>query len=299
VATDSYYSASWGGLRLWIASLRYPAGRDVVVHEPSSGGGFVTQDRGPTLRRASMSLLFASFPGETKSGVERVRALEALASDGEPHIFTHPIHGSYLARIADLSIDLDSEGPPTATCDLIPTEPVAAVTAIGGGGIVDPWGTSGIDAAADDLDAELANLWLSNVPGDARAAAATWDEGDASSRDVLVTVERITSTISDEIEGHEMDADIALWSALKAYVLLGDALRTGAIATSGSSATTITMLLGETTSLRPLLAAVYGASEVESRYAEALELNDIRAPGRIPAGTMLTLAAPPARPRSA
>lgn len=298
MAADAYYAAAWGGLRLWVSSLRYAAGRDVVVHDPSSGSGFITQDRGPALARASMSLMFAAFPGETTSGLDRLRALQALVADGLPRVFTHPVNGSYLARISSLDVDLDASGPPTASCELIPTEQVAAVTAVGGG-LVDIWGTGGIMAAADALDAELAAVGMTSpVTADARAAAAAWDDNPAS-RDVLVTVERLTSTISDEIEAGALDADLALWSALKAYVLLGDAIRTGAVAVSGSSASTITMLLAETTSLRPLLAAVYGASEADARYAEALDLNDLRAPGRIPAGTTLTLAAPAARPRSA
>lgn len=299
MADFALYSASWGGVRFWVQSLRFPGGRDLVVHSPSSGDAHVVQDRGPTLRKAQLSMVLADFPGTVGTPADRLRELLAMVADGRPRVFSHPVYGSYLASMGEFTSSIGDDSTPVVECELLPVEEIQALTAIGGG-VDDLPNTAGIDAAANALDAQLEEVGLSSAgaTADARSCATAWEDG-ASARQVLVDVERITAAIGAELEDLGLADDLALWPALRAYVELADAVTAGANATAGAAPVTFQLLLTETASLRPLMSAIYGAAEADARYEEAIAANDLRAPGRIPAGTTLTLAAVPPRPRSA
>jgi prophage DNA circulation protein len=102
VAESAFYRSSFGGLRLWISQIQTDKSRRQVVHELSDGDGNVIEDKGPKPIVSRVSLLFDKMIGDSLAPLERLRAFAELVDD-KPRIFSHPIEGTFLARVSDFS----------------------------------------------------------------------------------------------------------------------------------------------------------------------------------------------------
>lgn len=288
---------SWGGIRLWWESVETEDGRDLIRQPYSTGNTADVRDRGDVPSKpVRCSLLFDDFVGESTSAEERLQDLLLMKAKGKAQLFVHPIYGTYRAYIGALTHRIDSHGVITADAEFIADEDVGEVFA------VDPLGTS-IDVAVDTVDMRSAELSAeldaaeleSDMPGEASAIGNAIDSAE-SARAVLVSVSSMSDRLWDEIDALQLAFDVATWPALKAYVMLGEAVRAAGDAALGDDAGAfMTVRIDAATSLRRLVTDIYGANEADDRYTEARELNDIRTPGSIPPGTSLRLRQPSAR----
>lgn len=289
--TRKLFLSAWGSVPLWLASISTDEGRSVSVQQYTRGNVPHLRDVGDVPKVVRCSLLFDDIAAETKPPLELLEDLLLLKAKGKEQLFTHPIYGTYRAMITDFSHDIDTNGNVTASASFIASEEVGSPT-------VDPIGVS-IDTRADSIDARTAEL-LSNlesvdldsdVPDKAASASTAFDEAQ-SARSVLVTLSQATDRMWEEIDEKQLEADVALWPLMKAYVMLGESLRAAADVALGDRGNFMTVRIDSPTSLRRLMADIYGAREANDRHDEAIELNDIRTPGRLETGTQLRLRQP-------
>lgn len=285
------FQSSWGKVRLWLRSITTTDGRDVVITPYTRGNVPDVDDRGEPPKLVRCELQFDEFIGESAAAEERLQDLLLLKSKGKAQLFVHPIYGSYLANIVDFEHTIDEHTTISASASFVAAEEVGVFA-------VDPIGvsldvaTDAVDASAQELTTQLADVEdTSSLPAAATTAGTAIDEATAA-RDALVELSRMSDQLWDEIDQKRLAADVALWPAMKAYVMLGEATRAATDRSMGDAGSFMSVRVDVETSLRRLMADIYGAAEANERYDEARELNDIRTPGSMPPGTQLRLRQP-------
>lgn len=147
------YEAAWGDIRLFIAKLQWEAGNTQVIHDLAAGDDHPMQPRGRRLQTATAELIFDDFPDAKERGVDAYRRLEAAA--GERRIFTHPVEGSFYARIGKLNPTIDDSSVITVECEIIPDTGADPVTPTGPATTVAS-GQSAVAAASAKVEHALA-----------------------------------------------------------------------------------------------------------------------------------------------
>lgn len=286
------FQSSWGKVRLYISSITTTDGRDVVIAPYTRGNVPDVDDRGEPPKIARCELLFDQFPGEEASPESRLEDFLLLKSKGQAQLFTHPFYGAYFANLTDFEHTIVAPGVITGTATFVPSEEVGVFG-------VDPIGvsldvsTDVIAQSAQEMTDQLADVEdVSAIPAQATAAGKAIDAATRA-RDKLVELSRLSDRMWDEIDAKKQAADILLWPAFRAGVMLGEAVRAATDRSMGDDAGSFMSVRVDTpTSLRRLMADIYGADQADERYGEAQDLNDIRTPGAIPPGTQLRLRQP-------
>lgn len=160
------FLCSWGDIQLFVSSIEWDAGETQVIHDLASGDFHPVQPRGSRIRRATAQLMFDDFDGAHETGITAFRRFEVTTK--ERRIFTHPIDGSFFARIGELKPMMDENSVIRASCEFIPDAVVPPVAPTGAG----TSGTSGeesVAAASDSLAQRLSELRLGFHPVQARS----------------------------------------------------------------------------------------------------------------------------------
>lgn len=252
----------------------------------------MSSDRGAELRPFDAELLFADDARETEGPEDRYLRFLALI-DGTPRILVHPLHGAYLARVrnARLSQDADEDGI-RVTCEFVPFEAVSPTLPIGPGA-APVAGPEAVAAASAQLDEDLAELLDLSEPIDATAnataTATAWSEDDSSD----VTAARVEKDLAAQVaELDLMIEDLELetlegWTAYRSAMILRDRLGDAAAAVVSPAPRLYSKTVEVGASLQVLLSQEYGAAEGARQKPAVVELNAIRNPAFIPAGTVL------------
>lgn len=297
MAVDAFYESSFGGVRIWCSRISTVNGRRLVVHDPSSGDEHPVQDRGLETRIATASLLFDEMEGTTDTPKQRFDRFCELVELGEPQIFTHPLRGSYLARVGRFDHEIDEYSCISAEVEFVPEDRVPPVS-VASDGTSAAAGEDSVIGAADLADVELEAIGISTpVTSKARTAAAAWSELDVTARRVLVDVAQTTEEIATEIDRLQLEASLDHWRAYRAMLLLSEAIVNAGRAATSDVARVMTVRVGRAISLRAFLASVFGARDVDVRYRQALSLNDIRTPAWLEPGIELRLPLITTQPR--
>lgn len=297
MANQTLYRSSFGSVRLWISKLSTDKSRTQVVHETSTGDDHVVQDRGQVITRASGTILFDWMNGDLLSPLDRLNEFQA-SLDEDSRVFTHPIEGSYNARIGNFKYDIDEHGTITAEVEFIAVQTVRSVVPAGAGSIPAN-GEGAVEAASDAYAAELGELGIDDqgLADATKASVDAWNsDADPNPRQIYADTGAYSSKLSDQASGMEDDLDA--WQAYKSVLLLSEAVRIAAEAATADTATTFILKLGGDVALRSMLAEEYGADEADLRYTQVMRLNDIQVPGLIGRGTELVMPAPRARARN-
>lgn len=302
------FKSAWGGCELYCASFETDDGRDLVVQKYTRGNGANVQNRGSVPRSVQAEIMFDEFRGQEEDADDRFAHFIALKESGKPQILVHPIYGSYRAEIGTFTHRIDASGVVSATAQFIAVDDNGVVTADPIGVSVDG-GSASIKASADSLDNELSDVGIapSSVTGLtvnrsisvasisdlARQAGDTFDDDTSTIRDALVQVGSVSSQLNQAIDTLQTSADIFLWPVHKAIITLAGSMLTGVTAVTGSGSGLFTMIVNQPMSLRRICADLYG-DNFDQGYADALQLNDVPTPARIPSGTQLRLRQPSA-----
>lgn len=299
---DVYYAAAWGPILLWVANVETDNSRSLVIHEPSRGDTPVVQDRGLATRVSRMMLLFEhDMPGEDKSPIRRFREFKEMVDAGEARLFTHPIDGSYRARVRDFRYTIDSETQTArAEVEFIPDEEVRPVSPTGPltSGVA---GEGAVTAAADAVDAAFAAVELeTDITDQARAVVEGWSAAgdELGVRQVLADVADLSARYGAEINRLRLEHDLALFEAYRTMIMLGEATRVAGIAATSETSSTFTLRIDRRISLLALMAQIYGGANASDAARQALNLNDIRTPGWLEIGQILVLPQTGAQPRA-
>lgn len=307
-----FFAATWGKIRLFASQVHVDNSRTQVVHELTNGDIHPVQDRGLRAGRVKCTLLFDDFPGFPAPAVA-FAAFKAAVDSGAPATFSHPLSGSYLASVGEFTWALDENSTITADVEFIPEEEIRAVSPTG----ATATGTSGessVSQATDDLkvalealypepDSEIPMLKIGAPEGapdlltDAKESAARWNTGEtgAPTREVINDTARLSDRVGLMIESGGLEEDLAFWPVYRAAILLGEAIRSAAIAATSEVSSVFVMRVLEPTALLPLAARVYGGAEATDRARQIANLNDIRTPGWLDPGDYLMPTKSPAQ----
>lgn len=293
MAVDALFQTQWGRHKLWIAGISTDNSRTQVVHELTAGDEHPVQDRGLRPRRVRCELLFDEFPEEnTATPTTRFRLFKEDVDAGIEAIFVHPIDGAYLAKVGEFTYDLRSEYevPMNVSVEFIAIERIEPVSPAGAG-TSSAAGEGAVTQASDDLDAALAAVDMeSDIPALARTAHASWTSGEeVTAREVFVDNAAISERIAAFIEDEGLEDDLALWDVFTATVLLGDAVRSAAIAATSEVPSVFVVRVQQPIGLLALMARIYGGADAEDRARQAEQLNDIRTVAWLEPGTDLIL----------
>lgn len=281
---------SWGGMRLSVERATSPIGRTLVIQSPAKGSRHFVTDKGQDLRTFAAELVFFDDPRETESAEQRYLRFLGMI-DGTSRILVHPRHGGYLAKVRNATLSEDSTTEAIrVSADFVPDDEVVPVLELGAGGAAVA-GPEAVSAAASLFETDLEDIGASSVASNAPGTVAAWTEDDPS----LVTPARVEAEVSSaiadidaEIEDLEL-ATLENWQAFRSAMLLRARLQDAAAAVIAESPRLYSYKVEVSASLRVILRGQYGAARSRDLEPEVVNLNSIRSPAWIEAGTVLRL----------
>lgn len=288
------FRGSFGKTSMLISSLSSTAGRDVAVQSPSRGDRHMLQDRGRTLFRTQCEVLFVPMRGETENYADRWAAFKEQANSGKAEVFTHPLDGSFLARIQEFKYDLDA-GDEGIRCQVafLPEEEPEFVFFAGAGAPQ----TAGVDSVANASAAAEKSMAAAGISSDAASGALATVQGwyEASQLEasqVLLEVGTASQKIDNTIAKTEYATNYAAWDTYKALIRLRYELGRAAESFTAESSSVFDLFVDSATPLLAICSSIYGAALAVDRAAEVARGNRIRTPGLVPAGTTLKMPSP-------
>jgi hypothetical protein len=287
--------AAFGSVRLYVADLDGDIGRTLVVHEPSSGEDYTIQDRGRRLERSQLELCFCPVPGETEDHLARYARFKALVDEGKPQIFVHPLHGSYRARVGDCRLMVADDTAIRLSVEFVQVAPPKDIVRDVGAGVVPAAGPEAVEVEVVKANAELAAQGLtSSAPDEAQSTVQGWQEIDVDedTRRVYVEATSLVDKIDADMSRLQMAVDIKRWPLYVRFILLRDKVLAAAESATAVTTQVFEFIVQVGTPLRVLCARTYGADQAEDRAREVRQLNNLREPGLVPAGTVLKMPVP-------
>jgi len=291
------FEASYGGMKLDVVGVEDNVSRDVVVTTyPRRDGGHV-DDQGAVPRDCRIVVVFFPYENETTgSHIQRMAAFKALLHDGKSHPFVHPLTGTFEARPSDIRLSADAQERNwiTMSVTFLEASEEPAVFELGPGSPVRA-GVEEVLAAGVDLKSALDDLGeTSTIADDADALAESWEEraDTISAREINLELNDLANDIADATDELELASDVANYPTIQAFDRLRNNLRNLADTVISRSPQLISHGVTRTMPLMAIVSELYGDDDADTRYQQILELNDIRDPLRVEAGTTLTVQAP-------
>ncbi|HEX6022559.1 MAG TPA: hypothetical protein VFZ00_11230 [Solirubrobacter sp.] len=204
----------------------------------------------------------------------------SLAADASA-IVGAPVETQFAAFKASSALDSLLLAPAGESFDLTTVAPS------GFGKTQDPAQTLAIAASK-----EAALGLYSATTLDARVSVARWQQVDVTTHDVLIDTARISANLSLLLD--TLQSDLSLWPAFRAVIMLGDAVRSAAMAATSDTPTVFTMRIRDRCALLPLAARLYGGAQAADRVRQIESLNAIPTPGWLEPGDY-TMPTPGAR----
>jgi prophage DNA circulation protein len=279
--------ATWGDLQLDVLNTDDSFGRDLVPFSYPNVDGATHRDMGARAWRTNLTLVFLA-----PNVIARAKAFVAQANEGVPYTFTHPVWGSFEARVEDGSISVTAEQRDFISMDISLVEEAATASFDVISTTTDK--RANVDAAAAEVNSALSDAGLTSTVGDdAVAQADLWEaDEDLTQRTINLEFNEIANSIASDIETLGLASDITYSPSYDAMMALQQAMREYAefLIATAPQLTTYTLIVR-----MPLLMvcqSLYGGELALDRFFDALDLNALDDPGMIPAGTVLTVIAP-------
>lgn len=292
-----YIAASWGGLDILVATIDTTGGRDIVVQSPARGDKHVLQDRGLRVKTTTCRLLFCPQPNKANYLV-RYDAMRQASEDDISSVFSHPILGTYRARISEFNTSATDGTEITVSCTIIAEEEPQVVFRTGAGVSLGA-GVESVNTAVGFASATLAELGITlepDVAAESSEAVTAWSQAeDLDAQKVFVEVATLTGQIDDAINALNLATNIENWEAYKAMILLRYQLGRAAEAATSDAEHVFDLVVAVGRPLIAICSETYGASLATDRADSIAKLNRLRTPGLVPAGTTLKMISEGAR----
>lgn len=285
-----YFDASYGGIPLLIARISTEEGRDVVTQSPARGDKHVRQDRGLKPLDTMVEILFCDQPGKDVY-TKRFDQFRAMANGDGAQVFSHPIIGSYSARISDFSHEVDANELSIRVSCKVLAEDEPQFTLSVGAGVTPDAGLEAVSVASENATNALSAAGLSStVPADCLSRVTDWVQGtDLDSQQVFAEVASLTSAIAFAIDTLELASNVNSWAAYQAMVLLSYQVSRAAQAATSNATQVFDLTVVTPRPLLAICADIYGSALAIDRADAIAAMNRVRTPGRVPAGTVLKM----------
>lgn len=296
---ENLLQAAFGTVRLYAVDVDTDIGRSLIIHTPAQGDEYTVVDHGARLERTRLEVVFCHVPGEKDDHRKRYEQFKALRDEGKPQIFVHPIHGSYRAKIGECRMMAGSQDDCIRlSVEFVASEPPKESVRPVGAGLSPLAGPEAVAVEVALTKTELAAQGLSSsVPAEAQTTVESWEEIDLdeNSRQVFVEATSQIEKIDAEISRLTLATDIKRWPLYVRFVNLRDKVLSAAEAAAAPVAQVFDYVVQAQTPLRVICARTYGADQAEAKAREVRQVNNLRDPALVPAGTVLKMPVPEAR----
>jgi len=302
--SDELHTASFAFQALDVLTTKDSIRRALARHSYPRRDGGTVQDMGSEPRETRCRIIFYERPpidGEdelsSRSHLERFEAFVSAANAGFPQEFVHPITGSYNAQVEDIDFDADAEERDVIVCDCRFVEDTTDPAAFQIGSVRPSAGGAGsVAVEAEILNAALDAAGLeSSVGTDASAAVSGW--GSATSREITLELQSLSSQISQATDDLELATNLARHPIWRSMQRLHAEIRRAAQAARQVAPSLIEFTVAAPVPLRVMATNLYGAAAAQEKYAELLRLNDFDDPTLILSGTVVRAASSNSSPR--
>lgn len=289
--------ASYGGVEFDVISWRDTNRRAIDKNRPINKDGAALRNRGLEGRMTDCVIEFFDRPpvaGEQPQSsldfFERWKLFVVVALSGRVHKFVHPLTGDYLALVEDLDVSCDGNHPDVifVSCTFVEdsTEPSPFV---GTGGRPAGAGLVEVRVQLTAVDTEFASAAPNIDRGfldEIGSILDTWQDPTAGSS-FADDLGRATGLIAEAQELAELTATPSSYAAFVATERLAYQLRKAAESLRSSEPRIRVIDVRVAAPLRKIIIDRLGPVDVQDVYDRVLELNTVRDPGYIPAGTQL------------
>ncbi len=309
---DRLHVAIYGGLELDLLSTEDAMGRDLVTYPGPHQEGGRFEDMGGEPRSTACRVIFFQR-SEDDDHLARFADFDRLKRTGEAHTFTHPLTGSYQARIGRFTFAADANLRDCVMVDVSFMEDIVTPAIFDlGAGAPTMSATQEIAAVSAELTTALDRVtaieglisgkppsFSVTVGADALALVTSWaNDAQKAIGDVRVELEDMRARIDETTRKLELATNVRRWPILRSLVELEGAVRRAAEVFTDRTPRILEMTIKAPVNLMTFIARRYGASQVDQRMAEMMRLNSIPNPARLEAGTVLRGLSPDA-PRRA
>lgn len=306
------YPATFGGIPIDVLSTRDSFRRSLVPFGPPGRDGAIVQDMGADARVTTARFFFferdgdPAIPADQRDHVRRCREFLALANSGKAQEFVHPIFGSFPAMVEVADVETVAEERDQITVDVtileqgINPRPLTAQIADptdGAQAAVAAQAQIARDQAAAGVDegtlTEEDGDLVTTVCDDAEATVVSWSaDPDITPRDVTAALQRLSTVINGAINELELAASPDNYELFRAMQLMHFQVRRAANFARQDAPALISVTVAAATPLRCVLADIYGATDHDRHYDEAIRMNEIDDPTLLAAGSRLALPTP-------
>lgn len=283
------FVGSFGDVSIIITSFSFEGGRDWTFQSPTRGDQHVGQDRGLRLRRTLCQL---SFVGA--SYIDDLRRFDVLASSKDAKLFTHPVRGSYLAVCEGWQYEIDAETVEArGSCTFVELEEPKAVFPLGSG-VAPIAGADVVNVTAEKADRALSSANLSSdAPDFAAKTVSNWvQDPEILPQEIQLQLASIISEIDDAIDTLQLAADHERYGAYKQMVLLRRQVFQAGLSVLAETDRIVDYTIAADVPLLTLSTRLYGGGLAIERATQLRQLNNIKTPGLLRAGTRIKVIAP-------
>lgn len=317
------FDASYGGMPLDMLSTKDVAGRRLVRHRYPHRDGAELEDMGKVPKATRARILFFSRKGKQANPAIDLKAFLAVVDDARPHLFTHPLTGSYMARVGEITVEAEankrSQIEIECTFEEDTLTPAILEFDSSLGNAVDMSDIGQSRAALTDVAATLAAdrkaklsarqyaIFMEKLSGVLAAGdgavvrAASWDEPFKRVRDANLELAQSINELDQAQARLDAFTDVRFYPVITACNDLKLSLLQRWHGTQ-KAAKIIQITVAHPSPLYSIVTQLYGANDCETRVNQIRSLNDIRNPFRVDEGTVLNCQSPsvplPSQPRN-
>ncbi len=299
--SELLFSARFGSVeQLDILKTDDDVSNEIVEHRFPFSDGAVLQHTGVVPRTTDCTLIFVPRKTQLTNHLQRLVEFLNEAKSVKPLTFVHPLTGSYQANARGIKFSANANS--RARVDLSVTfieaglEPAAFESnldfSVGAGVALVNDAKLDVDAAIAADPSLPAQLESPVVQDDALSVATVWRDVETNQRDINLELNRIANRISDETTNFKVATNVSRYPVFLAMQRLHGAIRTAADLAIQTAPELTQHLTVRSESLLSLMTDLYGGEDALDKYDRTRDLNNIRNPARIEAGTTLTIETP-------
>jgi prophage DNA circulation protein len=291
---DNLLAASYGGLPLHLLDTDDDMSREMARRRYPRKDGANTEDLGQIARETACTIVWAGV-----GHVQRLVAFLRLVQRGRVESFTHPLTGSYQARVGDLRFSARAEERDWVVMSATFVEHSTDLA------VLDPVQSGNVSAGLEEvkvagaaLDAAVAEFLAGQETDAASNALDTvqrWhDEADLAATRIALELGSLSSRINSEMNRLELATNPNAYPAYEAFLALHRSVSRAADAAVSRTPELVEHVVKVGAPLLAICQELYGGEAAVEAFERVLKLNELRRPAFVPAGTRLVIERPEA-----
>ena len=292
--------SNFDGVELDILSTDDDLSNELIRHTYPFRDGASLQNAGAVPRTTACEIWFFARPELEDDHLERLRQFVKVAATTIPLTFLHPLYGSYQAMVESNTLqatsvdrDLVKVNCTFVEAGLNPAAFQAQTDDSVGSGVAGVELTAAaidaitVDAAADPDATDLESITVQDT---ATTTAESWASNPTiTQRQINLELNAVTNQIDDDIQRLGLATSVSNYPAWASMIQLHGSIRRAADLAIRTAPKLRVHIVKRTEPLLAIMADIYGGTDAIDRYTRTLELNNIRNPARVTAGTSLVV----------